>query len=50
MCLFFQDVSALDTSFELPIDTRDDGVMGGPIPLGDEVIEKRLYPLDLFTN
>ena len=32
-----QDVSALDTSFELPIDTRDDGVNGGPIPLGDEV-------------
>ena len=26
----------MDTSFELPIDTRDDGVNGGPIPLGDE--------------
>ena len=33
-------MSALDTSFELPIDTRDDGVNGGPIPLGDEVAKR----------
>ena len=41
--LTIQDVSALDTSFELPIDTRDDGVNGGPIPLGDEVRKCRRH-------